>query len=119
MNFFVFTVFGVFRSRSCQILGFRREVDENSVLMGYYTASIDNFLPTFRDYRSHLQWPREITNTRCVTTQKSSNLFERFLSIQNTSRFHSLGSKCYSVEAAAYANRRRCRHDFYKIKYNV
>ena len=30
-------------------LGFRREVDENCVLLGYYAASSGNFLPTFRD----------------------------------------------------------------------
>jgi len=31
------------------ISGFRREVDENCVLMGYYVASSGNSLPTFRD----------------------------------------------------------------------
>jgi hypothetical protein len=29
--------------------GFRREVDENCALLGYYAASSGNFLPTFRD----------------------------------------------------------------------
>ena len=29
--------------------GFRREVDESCTLLGYYAASSDNFLPTFRD----------------------------------------------------------------------
>ena len=33
----------------CHISGFRREVDENSALLGYYTASGGNFLPTIRD----------------------------------------------------------------------
>jgi hypothetical protein len=28
---------------------FRREADENCVLMGYYAVSIGNFLPTFRE----------------------------------------------------------------------
>jgi hypothetical protein len=31
------------------ISGFRREVDENYALMGYYAASSGNFVPTFRD----------------------------------------------------------------------
>jgi hypothetical protein len=31
------------------IEGFRREVNENCALMGYYTASSGNLLPTFRD----------------------------------------------------------------------
>jgi len=31
------------------ILGYRRDVDENCVLMGYYSASSGNFLPTFKD----------------------------------------------------------------------
>ena len=31
------------------ILVFRREVDENCVLLGYYAASSGNSLPTFRD----------------------------------------------------------------------
>jgi hypothetical protein len=30
-------------------LSFRREVDENCAVMGYYAASSGNFLPTFRD----------------------------------------------------------------------
>jgi hypothetical protein len=31
------------------ILGFRRDVDEICGLLGYYTASCGNYLPTFRD----------------------------------------------------------------------
>ena len=31
------------------ISGFRREVDENCALLGYYAASSGNSLPTFRD----------------------------------------------------------------------
>ena len=31
------------------ISGFRREVAENSTLLGYYAVSSDNFLPTFRN----------------------------------------------------------------------
>ena len=31
------------------ILGFRREIDENCALLGHYTASSGNLLPTFRD----------------------------------------------------------------------
>jgi len=33
----------------CVISRFRRKVDENWFLLCYYTASIGNFLPTFRD----------------------------------------------------------------------
>jgi len=33
----------------CVISGFRREVDENCALLGYYSAGSGNFLPTFRD----------------------------------------------------------------------
>jgi hypothetical protein len=33
----------------CLISDFRREVDENCALMGYFTASYGNFVPTFRD----------------------------------------------------------------------
>jgi hypothetical protein len=32
-----------------KISGFRREVDENCALLGYYAAYRDNSLPTFRD----------------------------------------------------------------------
>jgi hypothetical protein len=35
-------------SLHCVISGFRREVDENWALLGYYAAGIGNFLPTFR-----------------------------------------------------------------------
>ena len=31
------------------ISGFRREVDENCALLGYYAARSVNYLPTFRD----------------------------------------------------------------------
>jgi hypothetical protein len=33
----------------CLISGIHREVAENCALMGYYTASSGNFLPTFQD----------------------------------------------------------------------
>ena len=33
----------------CVISGLRREPDMNCALLGYYAASSDNFLPTFRD----------------------------------------------------------------------
>ena len=36
----------------CVISGFRREVNENCALLGYYTASSASFLPTFRDIPS-------------------------------------------------------------------
>jgi len=35
--------------RTVLIAGFCREVDENYTLLGYYSASSGNFLPTFRD----------------------------------------------------------------------
>jgi hypothetical protein len=34
------------------ISGFRREVDENCALLGYYAARSGNFLPTFLDNQS-------------------------------------------------------------------
>jgi hypothetical protein len=40
------------------ISGFRREVDENCFLLGYYAAGCVNFAPTIRDNRSHLQGSR-------------------------------------------------------------
>jgi len=36
------------------IAGFRREVQENCALLGYYAASSGNFLPTFRDPLHHI-----------------------------------------------------------------
>jgi len=42
-----------------EISGFRREVEENFALLGYYLACSDNFLPTMgKTYRSHLQVSR-------------------------------------------------------------
>ena len=40
------------------ISSFRREVDENCVLLGHYLAGGGNCVPTIRDNRSHLQAPR-------------------------------------------------------------
>ena len=37
------------RYMKCVISGFRREVPENCAVLGYYAASSDNFLATFRD----------------------------------------------------------------------
>jgi len=48
---------------------FRREMDENCALPGYYAASNDNLLPTFRDYISvpssmvKNSWPLKIGPT--------------------------------------------------------
>ena len=42
--------------RSCQILSFRRKVDENCPLKDYFAGRSGNSLPTFREnYCSHLQ----------------------------------------------------------------
>ena len=37
----------------CVISTFRRVVGENCALLGYYTASSGNSVPTFRDNQSH------------------------------------------------------------------
>ena len=39
-------------SNNCVTSGFRRQVDENCALLGYYLASSGNFLPMFRDNQS-------------------------------------------------------------------
>jgi hypothetical protein len=39
---------GLYRE-TCMISGFRREVDENCALLGYYAASSGNSFPAFRD----------------------------------------------------------------------
>jgi len=36
-------------SVSCVISNFSREADDNRTILGYYAASSNNFLPTFRD----------------------------------------------------------------------
>jgi hypothetical protein len=40
------------RSGDCEISGFRRVVNGNGALLGYYAATSGNFLPTFRDHLS-------------------------------------------------------------------
>ena len=59
--YFLFGVFQHFETTGFRILekirmnsGFRREVGENSALLGFYAASSGNFLPTFRDNLSIL-----------------------------------------------------------------
>ena len=37
----------------CVIPGFRREVDENCALLGYYAASSGDLLPKYRDKQSN------------------------------------------------------------------
>ena len=41
--------FQTYSSTPCMISGFRREVDKNCALLGYYAASSGNLLPTFQD----------------------------------------------------------------------
>ena len=54
--------FGTVKVILLVISGFRREVDETWVVLGYYAARSDNLLPTLRTtYRSHLQGSRIFT----------------------------------------------------------
>jgi hypothetical protein len=64
----------------CVISGFRREVDENCDLLGYYAASIANFLPMFRDNISipssdvkklHYSLPKKMGPVGCPETSAS------------------------------------------------
>ena len=48
-NIFVSTLFLAIFLSCCVISGFRREIDENCALLGYYAARCGNFLPTLRD----------------------------------------------------------------------
>jgi len=48
------------------ISGFRREVDENFTLLGYYAANSGNFLPTFRDKLSVPSSGFKIPNWTCL-----------------------------------------------------
>jgi hypothetical protein len=45
---------GINRAILCVISGFRCDVDEHCVLLGYYAASSGNFSPTFRENLSVL-----------------------------------------------------------------
>jgi hypothetical protein len=45
-------VLSVGKNSAIVILGFRREVDENCVLLGYYAAGGGNSVPTIRNYLS-------------------------------------------------------------------
>jgi len=40
------------------ILGFRYEIDQNCALLGYYAASIGNFLLTFLENLEPWRWGR-------------------------------------------------------------
>ena len=62
----------VLNERYCRFLCFGREVGENCALLSCYAASSGNFLPTFRDIFKGQE--SQITNTRCVITQKGTVL---------------------------------------------
>jgi hypothetical protein len=68
--------------RHCANSGFRREIGENSSLLGYYAPSSGNFLPTFRDNLSvPSSWPLEVL-VRSLSTvgfRLWVNLFQVFL----------------------------------------
>jgi hypothetical protein len=49
MYFELETVEACVRALFCMMSGFRREVDKNCALLGYYAASSGNLLQTFRD----------------------------------------------------------------------
>ena len=74
------TLFSLGKYLICLISGFRREVAENCVLMGYYAASSGNFLPTFRDNISvpssggQVLWVKEFLNPEEGTNTLSRNV---------------------------------------------
>ena len=98
------------------ISGFRREVDDNCAVLGYYAECSGNSLPTFRNNLSiplswvkNRRWIRQvvpkgregITTTSCVIAQKSTVLIHlcllivtKFLKNTNYEIFYSLTS-CY------------------------
>ena len=54
------------------ISDFRRELDENCPLLGFYATSSGNFSPKFRD---NISVPSSsVKNTDCVVTQQSAVL---------------------------------------------
>jgi hypothetical protein len=64
------------------ILGFRREVDENCVLLGCYAAGGGNSVPTIRNYRSHIQGSRNKTkqNKKTPTLEGGTDKMPRNVS---------------------------------------
>jgi hypothetical protein len=59
-------------SNFCVISGFRREVGENCVLLGYYIASSDRGLKT-----GPTGCPKATNSTRCVIAQSSAQLLHK------------------------------------------
>jgi hypothetical protein len=54
---------------ACVISDFRREVDENCALLGYYATSNGDFLPSFRDNLSvPTSWPLKMEPIGCPET---------------------------------------------------
>ena len=71
-----------YRSHLQRSRGFRREVDENWALLGYYAASSGNFLPTFRD----ILWV-PVNQTSRISNKLPSNIVAVISTLQN---FHLL-----------------------------
>jgi len=65
------------------ISGFRREVDENCALLGYYAASSGNCLPTFRDNLSVPSSGYEILNPDDGTDRFFRNVCKKLFSFLN------------------------------------
>jgi hypothetical protein len=68
-----------------EISGFRREVDENCVLLGYYAASSGDSLPTFRDNLSvpvHRTGNLATVICRLSRTSGSLNLLQLYGTVQ-------------------------------------
>ena len=85
------------------IPGFRREVDEKFVLLGYYAASSGNLLPTFQDNLSgpssrvkkmgligFTKRRKGITSTRCVIAQKLTFCLLHIISCEYNTRVGTL-----------------------------
>jgi len=67
------------RSEICVISGFRREVDANRALLGYYVASSGNSLPTFRDNLSVPSSGVKMDKISCIDRErKEGSLYTIF-----------------------------------------
>jgi hypothetical protein len=55
------------------VSGFRREVDDNCALLGYYAASSGNFLPTFRNNLSFPVFKGQKPKTSRVNNKKKDS----------------------------------------------
>jgi hypothetical protein len=85
-------------SVQCVTSGFRRELGKTCALLGCYTASSGDFLPTFRDNLSVQSSGVKIQKKSCVITQKNAVLSKCTCYLRNERKWRKITTDNFHMD---------------------